>query len=862
MKYKFLSVFLLAFALMCRAPAWAEYNTHKNVLNNGLTVLITEMPSSPKIAVYCLVKAGSATEGEFMGSGISHFLEHMLFKETQTRKVGEIASYVQSVGGTINASTSFDYTIYTIDVPDTEFDNALSILADMMQHAVFNPEEFKKEQEVIFGEMRLHEDNPDRVLGQLSYSTIYTTHPYQYPVIGYRDIFSKLTHHDLKTYYDRYYVPTNMVFSVAGNVKAGDIFPKIEAAFNAAELSLAPPRNLPQEPLQVARREIIKEFPTELTRLSMDFAGIRLSDKDLYALDVLSNILGDGQSSRLYKNILKDKKLVHQIGSWNYTPIDRGFFEIEALMENDRREVVEAAIWAEIKNIQDKGVPEAELEKAKKNVIAGHIYGLQSSSGVAYSQAIDQAFSGDEKFSYKYVKRIQQLKKEDIKRAALKYLNEDALSVSVLIPVGSADSMLPEKPSAASQEDIEKIVLENGITVLLKEDKSLPVVLYRLTMYGGLLREPEGLEGISQLTSNVWVKATTSKPSDALSKIVESNGMRVGAVSGKNSLGFFVQALSEDSRLAFNIFEDIFKNAVFAQEDIELAKKQTLAALKTRKDNIFSYTNLKLNEALFAGHPYGHDSLGSEASVLRMDREKIVSFYDSLRNPEDIVISVFGDINKIQVLGSLKKSFGLLKSKGSAFDFPEAPVLSERKEIALTLNRQQAVVMVGFRAPSLKDNDRYSAEMLAEVLGSSFSGRLFAEIREKLGKAYSVGGQYIPGINAGAFIFYALTDEASAKEIEEVMSREFEQLKNLLVTDKEFADVKSYLAGSFKSGLETNSSLSLMTSLDELYDLGFDAYKDYESQLGKVSKEDIQKAAQKYLDVSRAVVVVTRPGQE
>jgi zinc protease len=294
------TVFVFAFCSPARSD---DGQSSKHIFDNGLTVLVSEMPSSPVVSVYALVKAGSATEGKFLGAGISHFLEHMLFKGTHGRNVGELASRIQSVGGTINAATSYDYTIYTITVPYESFDVALDILSDMLMNATMNPEEVERERKVIFGEMRLRRDDPDRILSELVFQNVYIRHPYRHPIIGYESLLAEVTPEDLVEYYRTFYTPNNIIFSVAGNIDDQTVLPKIQEAFQGFKRTRAITRNLPEEPTQISGRRYEEEYPTDLTRLSMSFSGVSLLHPDLYALDALAEILGSGRSSRLYVDV-------------------------------------------------------------------------------------------------------------------------------------------------------------------------------------------------------------------------------------------------------------------------------------------------------------------------------------------------------------------------------------------------------------------------------------------------------------------------------------------------------------------------------------------------------------------------------
>ena len=224
---KFWNVLLLCCILATPAAAQDLYPSSKHVLDNGMPVVITEMEGNPMVSVYCLVKTGSATEGRFLGAGISHFVEHMLFKTTKKRKVGQIAREVQAMGGEINATTSQDFTIYTITVPADKFAQALDVLVDQVSEATFDPAEVEKERTVIFREMDLHWDNPESRLGRLAFENLFLKHPYRYPTIGYKELFASITRDELYAYYKEKYVPNNMVLSVAGGVRAKDIMPQI-----------------------------------------------------------------------------------------------------------------------------------------------------------------------------------------------------------------------------------------------------------------------------------------------------------------------------------------------------------------------------------------------------------------------------------------------------------------------------------------------------------------------------------------------------------------------------------------------------------------------------------------------------------
>ncbi len=271
----------------------------KWVLPDGLTLIVQEDHSAPVASVQAWCATGSIDEDERLGAGLSHILEHMLFKGTKTQSSHAIAQKIQDVGGYINAYTSFDRTVFWIDVPKDGVSIALGVLADAMMNSTLPPDEYLKEQEVIRREFAMGFDDPDRMAGQLLFATAYQRHPYRLPVIGQMEIYNQLTQEQVMQYYKSRYVPNNLTFIVVGDVDAEKIHQQLSEFFKAYPEKSLRPIFIPEEPLQLGRREVHNEFATELTRLSIAWHIPEITHPDVPALDLLSTILGDGRSSRL-----------------------------------------------------------------------------------------------------------------------------------------------------------------------------------------------------------------------------------------------------------------------------------------------------------------------------------------------------------------------------------------------------------------------------------------------------------------------------------------------------------------------------------------------------------------------------------
>jgi zinc protease len=262
---------------------------------------------------------------------------------------------------------------------------------------------------------------------------------------------------------------------------------------------------------------------------------------------------------------------------------------------------------------------------------------------------------------------------------------------------------------------------------------------------------------------------------------------------------------------------------------------------------------------LFLKHPYRLDESGNEEGIKKVTRNDVLQFFAKHAVASNMVLSIFGDIDSEALLATLKSKFDSLPKQNIELpSFTEDPIETVRKKVNY-LDKEQSMVMIGFSGINFEHPDRYGLEVLTSILGSSFSGRLFANVRENVGKAYTVGGQFIPGLDTGYTYFYALIKPGDAPKVEEIIEEQIKRIQNEYVSDKELADIKIYLKGTFKDDIETNSGLNFIASLDELYGLGYDRYQKYAQSIDRVSKEDIKRLANMYLNLNQCAIVITQP---
>ena len=838
----------------------------KFVLDNGLTVILKEDHSAPVVSAQVWVRTGSIDEADFMGAGLSHILEHMLFKGTEKRNVSQISHEVQDNGGYINAYTSFDRTVYHIDMPSdggrpgTQMgtETALDILADAMMNSTLPPDEYKKEQQVILREMAMGEDDPERKSSKLLWATAYSVHPFRHPVIGYEDVYRKLSRDEVMHHYKSRYVPNNMMVVLVGDIDPAGAEKKIRELFGKYQRQALAPVYVPEEPRQLNRRELNQEAPIEHSRLNLAWHIPSLRDPDVPALDLMAIIAGQGRSSRLNLELLEKQGLVHSVDAWSYTPSDPGLFGASATVDADKRDKAETAMLVELGKFRDKLVSEEELRKAKKTSLSNQLSSLKTMSGQAGDLGSNEMTAGDLNFSRKYLEQVQKVTREDIQRVARKYLVVEGLTVTSLNPPGKAQARNGDSKGESKQAEIQKVDLANGLRLLMRQDKRLPFVSMRIVFRGGVLAETDDTSGLTQLTARTMIKGTKTRTAEQIAEEIESVGGGIGYQAGNNSYGFSVEVLGDDLERGLDVLSDVVVNPTFAKEELERERQMQLAGIKSHDEQITTVASLLLRKELFGKHPYHLQSDGTEAAVSKLQREDLVAFHKKWCVAPNAVVSVFGDIDPAKVRKLVEVKFGQLPN--TKVEFPKEQPSSLKSSLTKeeNVNKKQGVVMIGFRSVDVYSPDRFALDLI-DTAYSDLGSPLGIRIREDKGLAYYVGAQQMLGLEAGMFFFYVGTRPDATELCREEILQEMGNLRDKGMSADELSRAKNKIIGERKIKMQSNSEFGYMAALDELYGIGYDNWKSQDAKYQAVTLDEIKRVAQKYLRPDGYVAVTVRP---
>ncbi len=828
------------------------------ILQNGLELLVHEDHSAPVASVQAWVQTGSIHEGRYLGGGISHLLEHLLFKGTATRSANQIAQQVQDVGGYINAYTSFDRTVYWVDLPSKGISSVLEILTDAVFHSTLPEEEFSKEKEVIRREFAMGFDDPDRLSSERLFSTAYQTHHYRHPVIGYLDVFNALSREDVLEYYHRRYVPNNVFFVVAGAVDAEAVYEELlELVGDLPRVALETVW-VPQEPRQLALREVDEAFPTELTRLSMAWHIPDIRHPDVPALDLLASILGDGRSARLYRSLREEQGLVHSVGSWCYAPTEAGLFGMSAVLDPQRVEEVREALLAHLRRVCEDGVTSAELEKVRRMRLSAYLGGLSTARGRASDIGDSWLACRNTDFSRIYAQMLGRVEIADLQRVARTYLQPDRASVVSVRPKGFLGSAVGSD-STPQRGAIRKHILANGLRTLVCEDKRLPLVTLLIAFKGGRLEETASNNGISKLFSRTLVKGTQTRSAEALANELEALGGGISADAGKGSLSVGVSILRDDLERGLEILADVVRNPVFPEGVIAREKEVQLAGIKAEREDPFSVAGQLLRRHLLENHPDGYHAQGTPESVASITREDLVAFHERYLVGRNGVLSIFGDVEEARAKELAEKYFGVLPAGEEALREPVRPApLVQSSEAFEAIERQQAILMVGYRGVDMVDPDEPALSLLDEAC-SDLGSRLFIRIREQLGLAYSVGSSQFCGLVCGTFVFYVATDPIKRTAVLAELRAEIQGLAKEGLTEVELARAKEKSLGSMELRKQSPSAFASDCTVDELFGFGAEHYLVEREKIRAVTVEAVRAAATRHLGASPNVTVVVGP---
>ena len=827
-------------------------------LSNGLTVLLKEDHANKIASVQVWVKTGSIYEDSLLGAGVSHFLEHMLFKGTERRAGEELTREIQAAGAYINAYTTFDRTVYYIETPSEETGLAIDILADAALCSILPVEEVAKEREVILREIDMGEDDPDRQVSRALFRNAFREHPYRYPVIGHRELFETLSREDLLTYYQTRYVPNNMALVVVGDFCSSELRDEIEKNFGShARKRLAIPY-VPDEPLQLSIREEHLEGEVNVCRGNIAFRIPGLAHEDTPGCDILAAILGSGYSSILWQQLRDKRRIVHYIDASCWNPGNVGFLSINYVCDPDKQLIAQNEILDELTRLGNEGIRLEQVDKAVRQAVVGEVSIRKTVSGQASRLGMAEIVVGDLGYPRNYIEKIHKLGPEAVSELIGTYFRNDRMTAVSLNAMGSNISSESVLTGSKESPDFKTHTLDNGVRIVFQPDNKLPKVHIKIVSLGGAIYENDSQRGITSLLSTLLTRDTRNRNAEEVAETIERVGGSFNEFIGDNTFGLSMEVMSQDYKLALELLDEALHGPDFDVNTFNTERTAQIAMIKEENDEIVYYGLRKLRELFYCDHPFKKDSSGSEETLEDLNVSEISDHYDRLIRGRNIVAAIVGDFDPESVIPKfeshlnkfperdfteVKKSF-LGPSKSGLFEF--------------TLPREQAVVFQAYQGAGILSDDIYVSKILDELF-SNMSGRLFERVREKRSLAYFVGAQCIVGLDHGMFYLYAGTHPSKYNDVIDEFNQEISRVKAGGVSEDELRRAQTRLKAQKRMGMQTIGARATMAALNIIYGKPANEWKQYDERIQAITLDDLVNFSNQYFNDDRKINLVVKP---
>jgi zinc protease len=823
-------------------------------LPNGQKVIIKEVHTNPIVTIDTWIRTGSVNEDE-SNNGVSHFLEHLLFKGTDKHPTGEIDEILESKGAIFNAGTSKDYTHFYVTIASEFVDLATNLHADMLLNANIPSEELEKERNVVLEEIRRAEDSPQRQVYYGLNDLLYQQHPYKYDTLGTEEIIKSISREKIFDYYHKWYVPQNMTTVVVGDVDTEKILKLIKDNFGVKQ---AVRMELPSYNQEPPLTEVVKKIQKDDYKQAYMEIGFRAPSiqnvEETYALDVASMVLGQGASSRLYKRLKQDQNLVNSLYASNFTMRDDGIFVFDFDLQPENVEKVKEIVLEEINSIKKDSITHNELERSKNIVARDFIYSNESVSNIATSIGYNVTIGELDNY-LNYVENIEAITRDDVKEAVNKYLDTNAMAISILMPedyqaetkTDKKNDIITNQPPQKSDDtsgqskEVNKYVLPNGLSLLMKSNEANDVVSMDVYVKGGKLLQKT--PGLTNVLTNLLTKGTESRTAEDIAREMEDLGIDLSADLGDDYISIGFRSTKNDFTEAYMVLADILRNSIFDPEELSKAEVSIKNSIQATEDSPLSYSFEKMYLNAYTGHPYGDVGPKVIGALDDITRDRLLSYYEEYFVPQNMVISVVGNIDPQVVKRYVEQTWSLEKTNEAIKETVKVQPLKHNKIIKVPKDTEAAWISLAWLAPNIKDEDYPAIKLMDALLGSGLSSRLARNLREEKGMAYNVGTFYPSRQDKSLFVMYIGTKPTNLNDVIAGFQEEINRLKTETISVEELQNIKQKLIGQFALAHETNSKQAFYLGWYEAVSMGYEYDKKYPEAIEKVTAEQIQEAA-------------------
>ncbi len=876
------------------------FDYQKTVLGNGLTIITLEDFSCPIVAVQVWYNVGSKNEDPNR-QGFAHMFEHMMFRGTDRLGPEEHFSIIRSVGGSVNGYTSFDRTVYLETLPAEQIDVAMWLEAERMAFLKITQSDFLTERKVVEEELRQRLNKPYGTLTEKIFGEVFAGTPYSWMPIGQISHLRAASADELRNFWQKYYGPENATLIVVGAVKhqqaqelAKKYFGWIDGKAKPAQIEVK--QQYPNKPVDV----IVKGERAPAPVVGVRWLTVPANHDDTTALDLLSVIVGSGNSSRIYVELVDTRRLAVSADAGTYSLQQDGIFEIDAVLSKQGGDpnTVKKLIDECVAKVRAEGVTEKELEKAKnlmlRSVITQNLE-IENKAQALGTAAIDM---GDVNFVNTSIDDIKKVTTAKIKEVANKYLTPEKVfrvyvpqnidgpvfsknsgqeSSSVTAEANSVNEPKPGRGKSVRPQDYPQSVpfaksnikglkpetytqkLANGLTVMVVPNKEVPFITVQLGVkYGGWTDE---IPGTCSMAMNLLEKGTKKYSATQLAEKLESQAISLSAGGEMDNSSVSVSCVSDRIDNAMELMAEVVLNPTFLSVEFDKEKEKLLTNLAVKQQTPEYIADKEFRKILYGSHPYSRISTGEVEDINKLSADICKKWWNTYSQPNKAILIFAGDIDKDKAVAIAEKNFGKWTNaaKPNVKENFALPDNNQPTQIYLVNypGSQQSQIRIGQLGITRKVQPEYfTSRIVSNYFGFGFNSRLNKSIRVEKGLTYGVWGGYFSNNMAGEFKLSTFSKTSSTADAVKGLLDEVNKLKTIPPEANELAQSKSYIAGSFVINRETPQQIAQDLWLIKSQNLNDDYLDKLLASVQNTTFEDCKNLVEKTLTPDKLIIVV------
>ncbi|KST68296.1 peptidase M16 [Mastigocoleus testarum BC008] len=873
----------------------------KTILKNGLTVLTKEVKTAPVVTVQIWYGVGSYDEAEGE-NGIAHLLEHMLFGGTKERPI-QFGHLFNALGSDINAFTTYNTTAYYNTVERNKLQALLTLEADRMQNALISPEKLEVEKQVVVSEIQGNENSPEYRLNRAVMQAAFPNSPYGLTVVGTENDIENFTVEQVERFYHKYYKPDNATLIIVGDFETESTLQDIKKIFGKipkGNSSVAITQNSGSRPITTSnvKSPIILKEPGSLPILQAVYPLPNAKHPDVPALRLLDIILAFGRTARLYKPLVKSG-MVSGISGIPANMKFQSWYTLRATaIRGQELTKINETIQQTIAKLITKGVTQEELKRAKKLVRANVFLGKRNISNQAQQLGYDTITTGNYKFTESLLRDIENVTASDIQRVAKIYLDPNKMTLGFFEPTqldpkaitnnqpidttqtSSTNQQLnlntpvdpdlvakylppiPKPTKQAKQNSPEKIVLSNGLQVLLLPDSSTPTVSLSGHINAGDKFDTREKAGLAELTTVNMISGTKTKNTLNIDKILQEGSIGLSFASNLEGVRIRGIGLAEELPTMVEILADIIKNPTFPKKQLETSRQRQLDRLKAVMNDPIGLGERVFQQTIYPpNHPFSN--LATPESISGIQRQDLLNFHQTHYRPDATVLTFVGDFELQQIERLLQEKLGNwnVTGKSPKLTVPEVPLAQKitRKNLDM-LGITQSITYMGYIGIDRKDPRFYAAQVLNNILGgNTITSRLGSEIRNRQGLTYGIRSSLEGGKYAKPFMIAMQTNPENVRKAIDSTLKILQQVRDRGVTENEVQTAKQFLTSRYTINLANPDFLSNQILSNEVLGLSPAELEEYSEKIEAVTLTQVNQVAKELLHPDKVTIVTAGP---